>query len=139
MIKSVYIFCLVVYWFSVICMGDDDPMAAENAALGIKCNDMSTSEYPDAKYLQQYVLTKNATVHLDEKGYFIVAYQSAAVVSRPSGKENTTTHAYLRVGIDAIMNHCKENDSKISGEYTPPNSKGIYKICLTGSEETDDC
>jgi hypothetical protein len=138
MFKSVFTLFLVLCWFSLVCFGDDDPKAAENEALGIKCNDMSTSETPDAVYLLKEVLSKNETVAVKE-GYFIVKYLSAAVVSRPSGTENTTTHAYLRTGVAAIMNHCTEDDGKISGEYTPPDKKGVYRICLTGSEETDDC
>lgn len=138
MFKSVFALYLVLCWLSLMCFGDDDPNEAKNAELGIKCNDMSSSEYPDATYLLNNVLTKNETV-VAQKGSFVVQYKTAAAVSRPSGSENTTTYAYLRTGVEAIMRHCKQDDGKINGEYTPVDKKGVYRICLTGSEETDDC
>ncbi|CAO3594439.1 unnamed protein product [Absidia cylindrospora] len=145
MLKSIFTLYFVLCWFSLYCFCDDKPedgseeaLDQANKALGIDCNSMSTTVVKDAEYLLKNILSKNETVKVND-GFFIVKYASAAAVSRPSSdKQKTMTHAHLRQGIDAILSHCTEDDGKIDGFYElkDPNT---YRICLTGSEETDDC
>ncbi|ORZ19030.1 hypothetical protein BCR42DRAFT_412064 [Absidia repens] len=142
MLKSLFTLYLVLCWFSLYCFCDDTPedkaLEEANKELGIDCTSMSTTVVKDAEYLLKNVLSKDATVKVND-GFFIVKYGTAAAVTRPSSdKQKTTTHAHLRQGIEAIMSHCKPDDGKIFGSYDFKDPK-IYRICLTDSEETDDC
>ncbi|KAI8088634.1 uncharacterized protein BX664DRAFT_372760 [Halteromyces radiatus] len=155
-IKSFLFICIILGWLSLHCVCDDTPsMKDQNggdddsksvttvdektgAVVNVECNGLSTTEFPDATYLYKTVLAKDGTVELNKNGYFVVEYKTAAVVTKPKENQKTTTHSKLLIGIQKIMSNCKPDDGKISGFYTPED-KNDYRICLTGSEETDDC
>ncbi|KAI8072927.1 hypothetical protein BC940DRAFT_291947 [Gongronella butleri] len=131
-------------WFilATLCLGvfassDDDEKGSRSGSTQVKCNDLSTTVYLDAQYLANTTLAKDGDVPANEANYFIVAYKSAAAVSRKTDKQQSMTKKKLLTGIQAILAGCTADDDKLSGSYNQPN--GGYRICLTGSEETDDC
>ncbi|ORX62106.1 hypothetical protein DM01DRAFT_1331569 [Hesseltinella vesiculosa] len=134
------IFLFYGLFATALASSDDDAAGATlKAADGspVKCNDLSNAVYSDVMTLANTTLIHTGNVKVNESGYFIVSYKSASAVSKKTGANETTIpYAKLLKGISAIITACKEDDGKLSGSYYP--SQG-YRICLTGTEETDDC
>ncbi|CAO3619123.1 unnamed protein product [Cunninghamella blakesleeana] len=113
----------------------------------IECNKVSNTPKADIDQLQKKIM-EDGTVKKTDNGYYIIASNKAAVVSKPPDDVEDDTpvpYSYFRDIVNIIIKTCQnqtedgdDGNPKYSGVYTPTQDK-LQPVCITSESEYDDC